>query len=85
MSAEQTPPFLNNPLMLELLDIARTLEVSVLQAMDEAGCTVTAFYQHQDGSREILAERTGADMFDTTKAAVCAAIEHIDRVEGYDQ
>lgn len=77
MNTEQIPAFLADPRMLELLDIARTIEVSLLQEMNADGCTVTAFFQHAADRREILATKTGPDMFETTKAAVEAAFEHI--------
>lgn len=78
--SEQIPAFLQDPRMIELLDIARTLEVSLLQEMDapKKQCTVTAFYQHDKDNREVLATATGTDMFDTTYEAVGKAIEAIE-------
>lgn len=79
--SEQIPAFLQDPHMIELLDIARTLEVSLLQEMNakEKTCTVTAFYQHDEkDNREILATATGTDMFETTREAVEKAFEVIE-------
>ena len=80
MSAQQYPNFLDDPKMHELLDIAKLMEMSLLQEMTEHGCKVTAFFQRED-SQEILAECEGADMVTTTLDAIEKAIAYIDATE----
>ncbi len=76
MSAQSYPTFLDDPRMIEIVDIARVMEISLLQEMTEGGCKATAFYQYED-RREILAECEGQDMFWATYAAVDKAISQI--------
>ena len=77
MTAQQHPAFLDDPKMIEMLEIARLLEVSVLHEVTADGCTVTMFYQYED-RREILAECTGTDIIATTLEALEKVIEQIE-------
>lgn len=77
MSAQQHPQFLDDPRMIELLDIARTLEISVMHEIDENGCTATAFYQYPDRV-EILAKHTDVDIFTATHTVIGDAVDTID-------
>ena len=77
MSAQEHPTFLDDPKMIEMLDIARTLEISVMHEITEQGCTVTMFYQYED-RREILVEHTGKDIINTTYEALGKAIAAVE-------
>lgn len=78
MSAQEYPTFLDDPKMIEMMEIAQLLEVSVLHEITEQGCTVTMFYQYPDDHKKILAECKGTDIIKTTFDALGKAIEQIE-------
>lgn len=78
MSAQQHPAFLDDPVTQELLDIARSLEISVLHELTATSCKVTLFFEYPD-KRLILAEHESADIKEALHTALGVALEKIER------